>query len=152
MNSITKLVDVLNYTEEDLKDQKKYDEYVDTLSEIIDDIEDSPFQDLINELVGKDLVDYLDELVCHADEIHDSKEACECTKQALTSPCGCQCKCNSTTPAPAPAPTPSKKFSIEELVNDYLKQSDIQKSFMKPQHYYQALALLTDFAEYVLNK
>lgn len=146
MNSITKLVDVLNYTEEDLKDQKKYDEYVDTLSEVIDDIEDSPFQDLIDELVGKDLVDYLDELICQADEIHDSKEACECTKQALTSPCGCRCKCESTTS------TPSKKFSIEELVNDYLKQSDIQKSFAKPQHYYQALALLTDFAEYVLNK
>lgn len=146
MNSITKLVDVLNYTEEDLKDSKKYDEYVDTLSEVIDDIEDSPFQDLINELVGKDLVDYLDELVCQADEIHDAEEARECTKEALTCPHGC-CKHESTTTS-----APAKKFSVEELVNDYLKQSDIQKSFTKPQHYYQALALLTDFAEYVLNK
>lgn len=147
MNSITKLVDVLNYTEEDLKDSKKYDEYVDTLSEVIDDIEDSPFQNLINELVGKDLIDYLDELVCHADEIHDSEEERECTEKALTSPCSCRCKCESTT-----TPAPAKKFSVEELVNDYLKQSDIQKSFTKPQHYYQALALLTDFAEYVLSK
>lgn len=142
MNSITKLVDVLNYTEEDLKDSKKYDEYVDTLSEVIDDIEDSPFQDLI-----KDLVDYLDELVCQADEIHDTEKERECTKKALTSPCGCRCKCESTT-----TPAPSKKYSVEKLVNDYLKQSDIQKSFTKPQHYYQALALLTDFAEYILNK
>lgn len=147
MNSITKLVDVLNYTEEDLKDSKKYDKYVDTLSNVIDDIEDSPFQDLINELVGRDLVDYLDELVCHADEIHDSEEERKCTEKALTSPCGCHCKRESTSTS-----APSKKFSVEELVNDYLKQSDIQKSFTKPQHYYQALALLTDFAEYVLNK
>lgn len=147
MNSITKLVDVLNYTEEDLKDSKKYDEYVDALSEIIDDVEESPFQGLINELLGKDLVDYLDELVCHADEIHDSEEECKCTEKALTSPCGCRCRCESTTTT-----APSKKFSVEELVNEYLKQSDIQKSFTKPQHYYQALALLTDFAEYVLNK
>lgn len=146
MNSITKLIDVLNYTEEDLKDSKKYDEYVDTLSEVIDDIEDSPFQDLINELVGKDLVDYLDELVCQADEIHDSEEERKCTKKALTCSHGC-CKHES-----AATSAPTKKFSVEELVNDYLKQSDIQKSFTKPQHYYQALALLTDFAEYVLNK
>lgn len=147
MNSITKLVDVLNYDEEDLKDSKKYDEYVDTLSKVIDDIEDSPFQDLINELVGKDLVDYLDELVCHADEIHDSEAERKCTEKALTNPCGCRCKCETPTTS-----APSKKFSVEELVNDYLKQSDIQKSFTKSQHYYQALALLTDFAEYVLNK
>lgn len=147
MSSITKLVDVLNYTEEDLKDSKKYDEYVDTLSEVIDDIEDSPFQDLINELVGKDLVEYLDELVCQADEIHESEEERKCTKKALTCPCGCNSQRESAT-----TPAPSKKFSVEELVNDYLKQSDIQKSFSKPQHYYQALALLTDFAEYVLNK
>jgi hypothetical protein len=146
MNSIAKLVDVLNYTEEDLQDSKKYDEYVDVLSEVIDDIEDSPFQDLINELVGRDLVDYLDGLVCHADEIHDSEER-KCTEKALTNPCGCRCKCESTT-----THAPSKKFSVEELVNDYLKQSDIQKSFTKSQHYYQALALLTDFAEYVINK
>lgn len=146
MNSITKLVDILNYTEEDLKDSKKYDEYVDTLSEVIDDIEDSPFQNLINELVGKDLVDYLDELVCQADEIHDSEEERKCTEKALTSPHNC-CKHESTATS-----APSKKFSVEELVNDYLKQSDIQKSFEKPQHYYQALALLTDFSEYVLNK
>lgn len=147
MNSITKLVDVLNYNEEDLKDSKKYNEYVDTLSEVIDDIEDSPFQDLINELVGKDLVDYLDELVCYADEIHDAEEERKCTEKALTCPCGCNGKRESAT-----TPAPSKKFSVEELVNDYLKQSDIQKSFSKPQHYYQALALLTDFAEYVLDK
>lgn len=132
MNSITKLVNVLNYSEEDLKDSSKYNDYVDTLSEIIDDIEDSPFQNLINELVGKDLVDYLDGLVCHADEIHDAEEECKCKSTATSAP--------------------SKKFSVEELVNDYLKQSDIQKSFTKPQHYYQALALLTDFAEYILNK
>lgn len=146
MESITKLVNVLNYTEDDLKDSKKYDDYVDTISEIIDDIEGSPFQNLINEVVGRDLVDYLDELVCHADEIHDSTEGSKCTEKALTNPCQCQCKGKTITASA------QKKFSVEELVNAYLKQSDIQKSFSKPQHYYQALALLTDFAEYVINK
>lgn len=149
MLSINDLVKVLEYTDEDLKDSSKYNKYVDLLSETIDDVEDSGFKNLLDELLGFDLIDELDDRLCHADEVHDSaeKEACRCTEKALTSPskCSCKntCKCHEES---------SKKYNVEELVNEYLKQSDIQKSFTKPQHYYQALALLTDFAEYVINK
>lgn len=134
MKDINKIYKVIEYTDEDLKDTDKYNEYTETLSDLIDMIEDTPMvKTLMDTFFDEHLIDQLDELLVHADEVYSKSQekAKQATKQALDG---------------------TKKFSIDDLVNDYLKQSEISKSFSKPVHYYQAYHLLSDFAEFVINK
>lgn len=146
MKNFDKIFEVIEYTDEDLKDTDKYNEYTKTISELMDLIEETPIvRSLMDQWLDNDLLDDLDDLLLHADEVYSEsqKAAKEATKDALETPCKCVCKCTSKAPV---------KHTVEDLVNEYLKQSEIQKSFTKPVHYYQAYHLLSDFAEFVLNK
>lgn len=139
MMNLEKIYDVIEYTDEDLKDTEKYNEYTETLSDLIDLIESTPMvKTLVDAFYDDQLVDQLDELLEHADDVYSSAHKCV-IKESKD-----DCRCKNTGSC--------HKYSVEDLVNEYLKQSEIQKSFTKPVHYYQAYHLLSDFAEFVLNK
>lgn len=144
MDYFSTISKVMDYTDDDLKDKDKYNEYTKALYGLGETIDNMPFaKSLINNIFDTDFIAGIDDLLAHADDVYSRARREENDKAK---------KKNENNIGTVETVKPSKKFTVEELVDDYLKQSEIQKSFKKPSHYFQAYNLLSDFAKFVLNK
>lgn len=146
MDDYSTILKVMDYTDEDLKDKDKYNEYTKALFELVETIDSMPFiKSLITNIFDTDFIAGIDDMLAHADDVYSKarQEEARAAKQPRE---------NNGNTGSSETVKEAKKFTIEELVDDYLKQSEIQKSFKKPAHYFQAYNLLSDFAKFVISK
>jgi soluble cytochrome b562 len=146
MDYFSTISKVMDYTDDDLKDKDKYNEYTKALFELVETIDSMPFvKSLITNIFDTDFIAGIDDLLAHADDVY-SKARQDEVKLAKQAPE------NNGNTVSGETVKEAKKFTVEELIDDYLKQSEIQKSFKKPSHYFQAYNLLRDFAKFVIGK